>query len=676
MFGKAKDTLILLALTLPLGLSAQGDTLQQRTLRNVTVVGYRKTTPVRVGGEGVAVWDMSRMDEMPHIMGNADPLHHVQLLPGVQTNNEYDAGLHIQGSESQHTLVAIDGVPLYNVSHMLGFFSLFNAPHFTEMRLSKSGSANMGANRLGGSLEMLTPVALPDSMSGQLSVGPLSSQATLRLPMGRKAALFLSARNAYLNLLYGKWLKSEDEQFRYSFGDYNATLLLQPSARDQVSLNAYWGFDRMGVDEGRFLVDASLRWGNLLASARWTHRGDRHTTTHLLYTTSYRNRFEMTMGDASCQMPSRLADYGYSVRVEGGQHEFGAFAVLHDIRPQTLTLDGFYNRRAQTAEPLVQRAAEGAAHYTHVFPLGRHTTLKATVKGSGFVNDGGHLYAGLDPTLSVSHVFSPHVKARLQLDRRHQYLFQTGFSSMGLPTEFWMAASQGHKPQAGVGASARLDWELPSRRWSIALEGYCRRMTHQTEYGDDLMSLLNSVYDLDASLLEGDGEAYGWSVTLSKQTGRLTGWLNYAWGRSFRHFDALDQSKRFPAKHERIHEVNAVVNYRWGKHWTTSATMVACSGTPFTAPTAFYLLQSRLVTQYAAHNANRLRAYFRLDLSANYHFRSVNGRGGGLNFSLYNATSHMNDLYYSLKVYNGEFGYRPYHFVMNVLPSVSYFYKF
>ena len=632
--------------------------------------------PLRTVGQGVSVWDMGRMDEMPHVLGNADPLHHVQTLPGVQTNNEYDAGLHIQGSESQHSLVAIDGVPLYNVSHMLGFFSLFNASHFSQMRLSKQGGADMGANRLGGFLEMLTPTALPNSASGRLSVGPLSSQGTARLPLGRKAALFLSGRNAYLNLLYGKWLRADDQQFRYSFGDYNATLLWQATPTDQVSLNAYWGFDRMSFEEASFLVDASLRWGNYAASARWTHQGERTTATHLLYTTAYRNQFQMKMGEAECQMPSRLADYGYGLKVEWGRSQLGASAVLHDIEPQSLAIEGFYNRTAQAAEPLKQRAAEAAVYYAHTFPLGPRSTLKAVAKGTAFVDGKGHPYAGLDPTLTLCHAFTPSVKAMFQLDRRHQYLFQTGFSSMGLPTEFWMAASQEHKPQGGVGASARLDLQSPDRRWSLTFEGYCRRMTHQVEYADDLMSLLNTVYDLDASLLEGDGEAYGLSVTLNKQTGRLTGWVNYAWGRSFRHFDSENLSRRFPARHERIHEVNVVLNYRWGKRWTTAAILVACSGTPFTAPTSFYLYNSRLITQYAAHNANRLRPYYRLDLSVNFHFRSVDGKGGGLNFSLYNATSHRNDIYHSLKVYDGKFGYRPYHFVMDILPSISYFHKF
>ena len=223
-----------------------------RQLRSVEVAVQRYTSPLRLRADGTRTWQLSALQGMPKIMGNTDPLHVAELLPGVQTSSEFDAGLHILGCDNAHNEVSLDGTPLYGVQHLLGFFSVFNAAHFQTMTYAPAASLESSSNRLGGLLRMNTMDAVPERTTGEIAVGPMSSQATLRLPIGRRTLLVASAREAYMNLLYSRWMKYDDEQLRYSFGDYNLTLLHQATSRDRLCFNFYGGHDSLGCSAPEF----------------------------------------------------------------------------------------------------------------------------------------------------------------------------------------------------------------------------------------------------------------------------------------------------------------------------------------------------------------------------------------------------------------------------------------
>ena len=318
---------------------AQSDTLQGR-LDNVVVVGHRYSSPVRISNDGTTTWNMQMMADLPKILGNADPMHYTQLLPGIQTNGEYDAGMHVQGCESQHNVLSIDGVPLYNVAHMLGFFSVFNASHFSNMLLRRNPGATASQNRLGAELTMMPIDTIVTHVSGEISVGPMSSQGTLRMPLNKNSALVVSARNAYLNLLYGPLLKTDDQKFGYSFGDYNATWLWKGDEYNTVVANGYFGFDRLTMDDTSLNSKSKLKWGNYMASLNWVHREDTWKMYHTLYSTSYRNSLRAAMDAALFVIPSRITDYGYKGRLEYKNLEAGGDIVIHDIKEQEPRVTG------------------------------------------------------------------------------------------------------------------------------------------------------------------------------------------------------------------------------------------------------------------------------------------------------------------------------------------------
>jgi hypothetical protein len=265
----------------------------------------------------------------------------------------------------------------------------------------------------------------------------------------------------------------------------------------------------------------------------------------------------------------------------------------------------------------------------------------------------------------------------LSASSRHQYIFQTGFSSMGLPTEFWMTTNDRQRPQSGQSLSLSYGQSLGRDVFRLSAEAYYRRLWRQVEYEGTVYDFLNTEYLLDNQLLEGSGRCYGVNLMIAKVKGRLTGWVSYNVGRALRRFNDVRLEGSYPANHERIHEMNAVMTLRLGRRWSVGATGIVASGTPFTAPEYFYLYSGNILSQYGEHNACRLGSYIRLDLSVNYQFRSRKMKEHGLNLSVYNALARENEIFYAWKVHHsGEFHYRPVSFLAKVMPSVSYYFKF
>lgn len=664
----------LIGSTIMNSVSAQSDTLVH-SLSEVQVEGHKPNNYVK-SINGTSVVSMELMREMPRLLGNADPLHYANLLPGVQTNSEYDAGLHIQGCDNAHNQVSIDGVPLYNVSHLLGFFSIFNASHFAKMQLAKSATSADSPNRIGGTVDMVTYDSITQTMHCDISVGPLSSQGTIKIPIDRHTQLTLSAREAYINLLYSSWLKFDGEHINYSFGDYNVSFLSKPNANNAIVVNAYFGHDNAGLSENSYNVDSKARWGNAMASATWRHTFPNGSEmSHRLYATGYQNRLRLNQTNYDVSLASDIYDVGYNGNLRIGLLSVGVDMAQHSMQPQNPKVIGVVNG-SEGNEPR-QKSLETSLYAGCIIPISDKALLDCSLRSSLYraFEDASSFFAA-DPNvtfrwnLSSEAVFSAHAGAK------HQYLFQTGISEIGLPVEFWFSSSNTHKPQYSYNISASFDTYLFNRAYHISAELYYKRLYHQVEYNGNVFDFLYSTYNLGNVLLHGNGHNYGLNFMVERRRGRLTGWVSYSIGRALRHFDGDGYEGDFSARHERIHELNAVATYRLNRHWSFGGTFVAASGTPYTKVERFYLISNQVTADYGKHNGSRVNPYIRLDLSLCYDFKNKNGKRSGLNFSLYNATRHTNVLMYRLKVTKNRLAYRPVSFAVKMLPSINYYYKF
>lgn len=616
---------------------------------------------------------VEKIRSIPSILGAADPVRFIRLLPSVQMNTETDAGLYMQGSEYSHTLLSIGGVPVYGGTHMFGLFSVFNPTHYKSMDYSTDAGQK---TRLAGLIDMTLPDSLTRRLGADISLGMLSSQGTLRIPTGSWSTLYVSGRRTLINLFYGRYLTFNGQPIKYGFTDANLTWYARPSSRDRLWLDVYAGRDSGDFTYGKNGMSMNGGWYNGLASVHWDHYFSDFTLKQTAYCTRYGLTAHVVADFLEGHMPSHIQKVGYNGDALWNGWDFAFSAAWLQAQPQNPDVSGHYNTTNISSEPR-QDALEGVLSATYSCPLGYYLTLKGGLGVHGFLNDQKQFFWGLTPQIEaqVNLMEGGKIGARYGIHR--QNIFQTGMTNMGLPTEFWVLAGDYSAPQWSHNASLSYNLDLFRGQWALSTELYFKRLYNQLEYKGTLMEMFNGNYSLSRSLLKGDGYAYGVNLMIQKKEGRLTGWAGYAFGRSLRRFDDPAFPGLYPSDHERLHEFNLVATYDFGR-FDVGGTFVVASGTPYTRAESFYIIGDRMICNYGERNAFRLPAYIRLDLSGNWYFIKNSKMEGGLNLSIYNVLCRENAVGYGLNINMEEQSYqfKPTTFGIKFMPSLAIFFKF
>lgn len=628
-------------------------------------VTNRHSSSVKAISGGITEVSLEQIQNLPKILGNTDPIRFIRNLPGIQTNSEYDSGIHIQGCDNAHNEVSIKGVPVYGVSHLFGLFSTFNPVHFDRMRFSTSS----GSNHLGGILEMNLPDTLSQRVTGEITAGIISSQGSLGIKAGDKSHFRISARQSYMNLLYRQWMKIGESPIRYGFGDYNFSWQITPTKNDRIWFEGYFGHDRANISENTFDVGLGLQWRSYFGSSHWEHKGQNALCHNTIYFSGYDSYSVLNQDISSISLDTHIRTAGYKGKMKWKMADIGLDLTYFDVLPQCPYSEGLYdtNSPAQKRQNALETSFYGGYHIT----LADKWNLQANLRGNAYLSPEQKVFWSISPDISASFNAYRYGKITASYRWNRQHLFQCGLSNIGLPIEFWFMAGDYSAPQYAQSADFGYELQLFNQSLVFSSNLYFKRLYNQVEYKGDLFDFFNSIYRLEDHLLKGDGWNYGLSLMLHKQSGDFTGWISYSAGRALRRFDNRDYTGIYPANHERIHELNAVCSYKL-RNWDFSGTFVFASGVPFTAPAYFYISSVQLITKPGKHNACRMRPYARLDLSVTYGFAG----GSEINFSLYNATGRENDVMYRLNETNGVYSYGPMSFFLRWIPSISYRYKF
>ena len=648
---------------------AQTDSLYY-ALDSTTFVTQKHSSAIRKVTPHIAEIDLDMIQTLPQILGNSDPVNFIKNLPGVQTGSEYDSGIHIQGCDNAHNDISLAGVPIYGANHLFGLFSTFNPTHFTKMSFSRSSDGNW----LGGSLKMELPDTLQKGLTGDVTTGIRSSQGTLGAKLGDRSHLRISVRQSYMNFLYKRWLKIAGSPIRYGFGDYNISWLYNPTDRDHIWVEGYFGKDGTEVVEQKFGVNLNLHWGNYAGAVHWKHKGNELNQHHTLFSSGYFFNGRMSQNESAFSIDSYIRTSGYKGHFEWKDFNWGAELNLHDILPQYPESVGEYGTTSQSPEKQLALESSLSAEYTKTFA--DRWNLRAGLRGSFYISPERKYDIGLSPDISLTYNAWHMGKVTASYGWKRQYLFQAGVTNIGLPVEFWFAAGKHSLPQYAQHADVSYDVSLFQDALALSVGTYFKRLYNQVEYKGDMFDFFNSTYDLDRHLLKGDGWNYGLNFMAHKQSGKFTGWVSYSLGRALRRFNNKDYTGIYPANHERIHEMNAVCSYKIDS-WSLSSTLVCASGVPFTAPEYYYISAGQIMTKPGEHNACRMRPYIRMDISATYTITKTTTKENGVNFSVYNVTGRKNDVMYRIGYSKeGTYSYGPLGFFLRWMPSISYYHKF
>ena len=641
---------------------------------NKSVITEEYNKPLVLNQRGISGQiNTDKLTKIPTILGTPDPLRFVRLLPSVQLNTEVDGGLYMQGSEHSHTLIAQEGVPIYGSGHMLGFFSTFNSPHYSGMKYATSCGQE---GRIGGMIDMQLADTVARKLSLDTSIGLLSAQGTVDIPMGN-SSLKISARRTYLDLLFGGMLRYEDNAMTYNFTDANVTWTWKPTKRDRIIVDLFGSLD-MGIFTGVGLFEnMDGRWYNGMGAIHWNHYYSEATLKQTAYYTTSGLDPKIKAFGVFGRLQSYIMDTGYKAKLHWKNWDFGVRYSAYFTQPQNPYTEGHFNDARNNGHIAKEDAMAAAVSAEYSRSLGMWLSLKAGIGADWYLSPQRRSYWGVTPEVSLMADLLEGGKIDFTYGIKRQNLFQTGLTSSGLPSEFWVLAGDIQAPQWAHCFSLAYNNSFWDQMLSISTEVYYKQLYNQLEYIGSLMDMYTGDYSLEGSTLRGDGRAFGLNLMIQKQKGRFTGWISYAWSRSLRTFVNDMHAMEYTSAHERRHELDVVATYDFGR-FDVGATFVAASGTPYTRPTSFYMVGSRLVCTYGPYNAEALPAYVKMDLSANWYIRKGPRLTHGINASMYNVLGRVNVVGYGLH-YNKEnntYSFRGNKIQIRFMPSVGYFLKF
>ena len=604
---------------------------------------------------------------IPQLFGERDVIKAIQLMPGVQATSDGGSGFFVRGGGADQNLILLDEAPVYNPSHLLGFFSVFNGDALNTAELYKSGIPA----RFGGRASSVLDIRMKDGNAGKTTVsggiGLISSRLTIETPLaeGRGSAL-ISGRRTYGDL----FLKlSADTNLRNTalyFYDLNAKVNYRLNDRNRLYLSLY-----NGRDDFDFADAFLLRWGNRTATLRWNALlSDRMFLNSSAIWSDYAYRVGFGSEEAGFFRDAGIQDYqikedftwyahpSHTVRFGGQwiQHTFSdEVSIETEPAPKRVGWETALYLEDEWAFAPRWKAVGGLRWAGFDLVRGPLYTLNsegALVGDPGDASDASHFTGGLEPRLSVQGALGKRHGLKLSAERNRQFLHLVSSSAAGNPTDLWLPVSNNVAPLVADQFAAGWSTSTEDGMWSLGVEAYYKRMYDLLEFkvGADVFAPTT----LETELVVGDGEAYGTEWLIRKERGDFTGWISYTLSRSFRTFDAIDDGQAFPAASDRIHDLSLVAMWQLSPRVSASANWVYHTGDPATFPTGWYLYEDQLVPQYSRRNQGRFPHYHRLDLGVTLKSkdgvtRSGGGktdwqafRGGEWTFSCYNAYGRQN----------------------------------
>jgi hypothetical protein len=571
--------------------------------------------------------------------GEADLFRIIQLLPGVQTSSEISSGLYIRGGSPDQNLILLDGAVLYNPSHFFGFFSTFNPDAIKDVELIKGGFPVEYGGRLSAVLSVTDKDGDMNQTKGSVSIGLISSRASVETPVGN-GALSLSARRTYIDvILKATGLQSSLNLPNYNFFDLNGKFTQTLGANDRIALSGYGGADNLLYSNDKAGSNIGIDWGNQAGSLLWTHILGPDLFTKIVATGSrYFTNLAAGTGAEGFTWKNNIQDlslYGDLEYLFKDEHKlkFGfqassyhfQFKVQAGSNPPSANID---------LTPLY-----GALYVQDEWKANDRIAMTGGVRVDG-INSKSEI--GIDPRLSARYILNDAVTLKASVGVYHQYLKlasnpNLSFFDIWLPVDSTQSPSKALQYILGVST-------LPYEGYTFDVETYYKDMSNLVELRPNIISggKLSDIFFV------GTGRAYGIEFFLQKQTGDLTGWLGYTLAWTKRTFPDINHGAEYPPTYDRRNDVDVVLNYKLSNRWTIGSSFTYGTGQAYSQILSEYRdpqpdAQGSLVTVAGTRNALRLPPYNRMDLSATYGFSLFSDkRNAEFDIDLYNVYNHRN----------------------------------
>lgn len=684
-------------------------------IEEIVVVAEKENQNVSSVEIGTQKLGMATIKKMPALLGEVDVIRSIQLLPGVSSVGEGASGFNVRGGSIDQNLVLLDEAPVYNSSHLFGFFSVFNPDAVKDVKLYKGGIPA----RYGGRLSSILDVRMKEGNNKELSVnggvGFIFSRLSIEAPIVKdKGSFIIAGRRSYIDVLAKPFLGDDLSGSVLNFYDLTLKTNYNVDDRNRLFLSGYFGRDvfRFG-DQGGF------DWGNATLSARWNHLfSDRLFSNITMYWSRY--DYKLNFGDEDANKFDWNANIvNYSLKPElsfflnpDNLLTFGGQSILYTFEPgnavgvsegevNDISLDkkyawenGIYIENEQTFNSLF--SAQYGLRLSHFNYMGEGR--KFTYRDNGLAQrktvtdienfdqwESIQTYSNLEPRLSLKYQLDDATSVKLGYNRTTQYLHLISNSTASTPVDVWTPSTNNIKPQKADQISLGLFKNFKKNMFETSVEIYYKDYQNLTEYIEGANLFLNEF--LEGEVVSGDGRAYGLEIYAEKKKGRFTGWLSYTYSRTERLVEGINNSNWYVSRFDQPHSLSVSGFYDLTKRLTLSANFVYNSGTPTTFPTS-RLEQQGYVIPYNSENGRynvRIPDYHRLDLAMTLKPKDIKKKfQSEWVFGVYNVYNRRNPF----TIYFEQENIRPLaneavttdavrlSVIGNFIPSVSWNFKF
>lgn len=625
-------------------------TPQTKELKTINVTGERKDENLKTTEMSTNRLDMKAITKIPALLGEVDLIKSIQSLPGVSTVGEGASGFNVRGGSIDQNLILLDEAPVYNSSHLFGFFSVFNPDAVKDVKLFKGG---INA-KYGGRLSSILDVRLKDGnkkhFAAQGGIGIIFSRLTLEGPIKKgKGSYIIAGRRSYGDVLAAPFLAGNKDFDGLQLYFYDLTLKANYSLgqKDKVFLSGYIGRDVFGV------ASFGFNWGNQTLTARWNHINSNKLFSN---TTAFYSNYDYGIGTDNIgareafKWTSRIINYSLKQDFTWYSNSkntinFGGQSLYYTFRPanasfvsggvkQSIDLPFKYaleNALYVSNDQVINNrfSASYGLRFSTFHYLGKG---EKQIYGSEFNSFGRELekiekyndwesmqnYFNFEPRAAVKYELNASSSLKASYMRTSQYIHLISNTAASIPLDVWTPSTNNIKPQLSdqVAIGYFKNFGNTKNDYETSIEAYYKTMENQIDYIDGADLLLNQF--IEGQVLAGKGRAYGLEFFIKKNTGRLTGFISYTIAKTERQVEKINNNDWYPTRFDKLHNLNVIVSYDLNKRWAINTNVVYGSGTPVNLPTNKFSYEGFGVPHNpnAPRNNIRIPDFFRIDLTA------------------------------------------------------------
>jgi hypothetical protein len=623
---------------------------------------------------------------IPQFLGEFDVIRSITLLPGVTTVGEGASGFNVRGGKTDQNLILLDQAPVYNSSHIFGFFSVFNGDAVRDLKLYKGGIPAPYGGRLSSVLDVHQKEGNTKEFAGTMGLGLLSSRLMLEGPLVKdKSSFMIAGRRSYQDVLLKASPNDDLNSIIANFYDLNAKVNYKFNDKSRLFLSAYYGKDAFGVP-GLVKFD----WGNLGLTGRWNYL---ITDKLFLNVSTIYSDYDYAIGfdfpQAKIDNIAFIKNQSNKVAFSwfpNAKHQvnYGAEATIYDFEPFSTTLDYIDSnlvdinielQNEYALEPSLyiednwkvnnRLTIRGGLRYSSFYNFGArdvvnyNPTANGTVRndlitdttsyGSMEIIEGFDGLQGLEPRLGINFKATENTAFKASFNRMRQYIHLISNTTSSLPIDTWRPAGRYIDP--GTADQIALGWNrnFKGGEWQLSIETYYKSMRDLVDFKNGAQP--TGVDNIEVALMTGRGRSYGLEMQLDKKIGQLTGWVAYTYSRSQLQVDLgatpeewINLGNWYSAAQDKPHDIAIVAAYAWKPNISFSGSFIYQTGKPYTYPEARSEFEGIIYPFALSRNNSRTPAYHRLDLSMDVAIpnKKENGRKGSWNFGVYNAYARKN----------------------------------